>query len=240
MLTAGWKSVSMVDVHGKVTFTLWLCGCNLKCPFCHNWKIAERIGCFKLDVNELREEVEFASPLIDYFHVTGGEPLVQWRELEVLFELIRETGVKISLNSNLTIVRPLEILIDKGLIDHVATDVKAPPFEMFGLPRKASEKLWKLFLQGLSIVSEHGIPLEVRIPVARKLDQWPWIIDALKKLDGDSYIVLNPLVGPPLTTPRSSEWCEEHCWPKKEIEELKRKLEEQGFTVYLQKQLLSP
>jgi len=81
MLTSGWKSTSMVDVRGKVTFTLWLCGCNLKCPFCHNWRIAEGEGCFPLDEGLLLEELEYGAFLLDYFHITGGEPLMQWREL---------------------------------------------------------------------------------------------------------------------------------------------------------------
>lgn len=231
MLTSGWKSVSMVDVHGKVTFTLWLCGCNLRCPFCHNWLIAEGKECFTLDRGALLGYLSSSSFLVDYFHVTGGEPLMQWAELSSLLAEAKEL-LPVSLNTNLTLLKPLERLLKAELVDHIATDLKAPPAELYGLPQGASKRLWELFLMGLELISDYGIPLELRIPVARGLDQWPWIEEGLKHVDTDFYAVLNPLVGPPLTNPRNGAWCSEHCWPKKEVEELKERLEEIGIETY--------
>jgi len=232
VLTSGWKSVSMVDVHGRVTFTLWLCGCNLRCPFCHNWRIAEGLDCFPLDKKLLLDEVDMSSFLVDYFHVTGGEPLMQWRELGWLLSGIRDLHVPVSLNTNLTLVKPLEELLRKDLVDHVATDLKAPPSELYGLPSAVSERLWRLFLRGLEVVSDYGIPLELRIPVARGFETWRWIEEGLRRVSTRFYVVLNPLVGKPLTNPRSEGWCSEHCWPSDEIRELEEKLGEMGLRVY--------
>jgi pyruvate formate lyase activating enzyme len=232
MLTSGWKSVSMVDVHGKVTFTLWLCGCNLKCPFCHNWRIAEGLDCFPLDGKALLEELEASAFLVDYFHVTGGEPLMQWRELSSLFAEVKLLNVPVSLNTNLTLVGPLKRLLKAGLVDHVATDLKAPP-ELYGLSKKAAMKLWELFLRGLDAVSEYGIPLELRIPVARGLEAWPYVEEGLKRVETDFYVVLNPLVGRPLTNPRDEKWCSEHCWPNGEVEALRERLEGLGIEVHV-------
>ncbi|WP_457751530.1 anaerobic ribonucleoside-triphosphate reductase activating protein [Thermococcus sp.] len=232
MLTSGWKSVSMVDVHGKITFTLWLCGCNLRCPFCHNWRIAEGLDCFPLNRKALLDELEASAFLIDYFHVTGGEPLMQWRELSSLFAEVNLLDIPVSLNANLTIFRPLEKLIKAGLVDHIATDIKAPP-ALYGLPEKPAEKLWGLFLKGLEVVSNHGIPLELRIPVARGLNAWPYVKTGLRRIKTDFYVVLNPLVGRPLTSPRNENWCREHCWPDEEVEALRDKLEGLGIEVYM-------
>ena len=231
MPTGGWKSVSMVDVHGKVTFTLWLCGCNLKCPFCHNWRIAEGLDCFPLDRKALLDELESSSFLVDYFHVTGGEPLIQWRELGSLLAEVKLLEVPVSLNTNLTLIGPLERLLRANLVDHIATDLKAPP-ELYGLPEKPSKKLWELFLRGLELVSNYEVPLELRIPVARGIDAWPWVKEGLKHLDTDFYVVLNPLVGKPLTNPRNEAWCSNHCWPREEVDELRRRLEEIGIEVH--------
>ncbi|AHF81372.1 anaerobic ribonucleoside-triphosphate reductase activating protein [Thermococcus paralvinellae] len=233
MLISGWKSISMVDVHGKVTFTLWLCGCNLKCPFCHNWRVAESKECFPLDKKALLEEVETSSFLIDYFHVTGGEPLIQWKELGGLFAQVKLLDIPISLNSNLTIIKPLERLVKAELIDHIATDLKAPPTKLYGLPENVSIKLWKLFLKGLDVVSQYSLPLELRIPVAKGFEAWNWIEEGLSHISTDFYVVLNPLVGKPLTYPRDEEWCSKHCWPRKEVDNLKKRLEELGIEVYV-------
>lgn len=218
----------MVDIPGKVTFTLWLCGCNLRCPFCHNWKLAQGIECLKVEKRELIEEVERNSYLVNYFHVTGGEPLVQWRELRNLLMEVRKY-IPVSLNSNLTLVKPLEKIID--FVDHIATDLKAPPTELYGLPKNVSLKLWQLFLKGLEIVSENSIPLELRIPVSRGFttkEIMKWVKEGLERIETDFYVVLNPLVGSPLTNPRDEEWCNKHCWADREIELIKEKLEEMG------------
>lgn len=234
MITAGWKSISMVDVHGKVTFTLWLCGCNLRCPFCHNWRIAEGLNCFPLDRNALLEELESSAFLVDYFHVTGGEPLMQWRELSSLLERVRSLEIPVSLNSNLTLVKPLEKLLKAGLIEHIATDLKVPPTELYGMPEKASLMLWKLFLRSLEVVSTYKIPLELRIPVTAELDIIPWVKEALEKINTELYIILNPLVGRPLANPRNEKWCSEHCrYSKETIRKLRESLEQFPVDVYL-------
>ncbi len=233
MLIAGWKSTSLVDVYGRVTFTLWLCGCNLRCPFCHNWRIAEGLDCFPLDRELLIEDLKSSTFLIDYFHITGGEPLMQWRELRSLLVEIKSMGIPISLNTNLTLLRPLEKLLKAGLLDHIATDLKAPPNELYGLPKESCKKLWRLFLRGLEIVSDYRIPLELRIPVVKDLNAWPYIEEGLRKIKSNFYVILNPLTGEPLTNPRDKKWCLKHCWPKEEVEELKEKLEELGIEAHL-------
>ncbi|ALV62813.1 Ribonucleotide reductase of class III (anaerobic), large subunit [Thermococcus sp. 2319x1] len=128
---------------------------------------------------------------------------------------------------------PLERLLKAELVDHIATDLKAPPEELYGLPFEASRRLWELFLEGLRIVSEYGVPLELRVPVARGLEQWPWVERALREVETDFYVVLNPLVGTPMTSPRDREWCSKHCWPEGEIGFLREKLEDVGVRVYV-------
>jgi len=233
MLTGGWKAVSMVDVHGKVTFTLWLCGCNLKCPFCHNWRIAEGKDCFELEREVMLEELEVNSFLIDYFHVTGGEPLMQWTELSSLLAEVKALDVPVSLNTNLTLLEPLERLLNAGLVDHIATDLKAPPTALYGLPKKISERLWGNFLRGLELVSDYALPLELRIPIPRGFDVWPWVEEGLKRIDTEFYVILNPLVGRPLVNPRDDAWCSAHCWPEDEVRTLEKKLEESDVGFYV-------
>ncbi|NJE26498.1 anaerobic ribonucleoside-triphosphate reductase activating protein [Thermococcus sp. MV5] len=234
MLVSGWKSVSMVDVHGKVTFTLWLCGCNLKCPFCHNWKIAEKIECRELNRDKFFEDLKESRFLIDYLHITGGEPLLQWNELESLLEDVKKLGVNVSLNTNATLVKPLEKAINRDLIDHIATDLKVPPSSLYGLSKEISEKLWNIFLKSLSLISDHQIPLELRIPVGKGFPMYivlRYIEDALKHLERheDFYIILTPLVGPPLVSPRDKSWCLAHCFPQNELDVIGEYLKNMGI-----------
>ncbi len=224
VFSAGWKSLSLVDVYKATTFTLWLCGCNLKCPFCHNWRLAEghRDVCNRLGIDEIIDALQASAPLIDYLHVTGGEPLLQWRVLAELFRRAKGMGVDISINTNMTLTRPLAILISMGLVDHVATDLKIPPDMLYGLPINVIGVLWRRFINSMKIVAEARIPLELRVPVAdinyaEALN--PGLVKELKELAGilnnntEYYVIVQPLLGAPITTPRSEKWCDKYCNP---------------------------
>ncbi len=222
LVGSGWKSISMVDVHGSVTFTLWLCGCNLKCPFCHNWRLAvmDKDYCRELDIETLVEELEHAKFLIDYLHVTGGEPLVQYKGLEKFFQYVRESlDIEISLNTNLTLTKPLENMLKKNLLTHIATDLKIPFPVMTGYPYSIAEALWKRYLDSLKLIVEYNVLLELRIPVAKKitLENIGGAIDVLDILDGhEYYVVVEPLLGKPITSPRDNNWCRQYCNPGRE------------------------
>ena len=237
LLSAGWKSVSLVDIHGYSAFTLWLCGCNLNCPFCHNWRLTinDPEYCKQLDISKIVEEVYNNRILIDYLHVTGGEPLLQYTGLEQLFIEMKDMGIPTSLNSNLTLYEPFKYLVEKELISHVATDLKVPPEELYGIPVDLVGKLWLSFIKSLELIKQYNIPLELRIPVYKNLT-----IGILKKRleeviahlsPNKTIIVLNPLLGKPYTTPRRLEWCNIHCNPLNEqLEELASIIKPYGFS----------
>ncbi|MEM0000735.1 MAG: anaerobic ribonucleoside-triphosphate reductase activating protein [Desulfurococcaceae archaeon] len=216
LLIAGWKSTSLIDVHGHVSFTLWLCGCNLKCPFCHNWRIANGDSslCKPIEVERVIEEVVASKNLVDYLHVTGGEPLLQYENLAVLFERVKSMGIACSLNSNLTLTKELMHLARQGLVDHVATDLKVPPEILYGVPSVA-RNLWKSFIESLKVIRDFNIPLELRIPVHRKLTH-NVLREYIEQVIGNvlvekTVVVVNPLLSEPIVKPRDPSWCRENC-----------------------------
>jgi len=219
LLVAGWKSVSLVDVYGSLCFSLWLCGCNLRCPFCHNWRIAERLECKWVSVGEVFDVLQGAARFVDFLHVTGGEPLLQWKALAQLFGLAKKIGLRTSLNSNCTLVRPFEKLLEKKLVDHLATDLKVPFSTLVGLPETVADRLWRLYLECLALAAKHGITVELRIPVPSNIEGYLEELDKAlnvvsKRLrDTEWYVVVIPLLGTPYVNPRNKIWCEKHCNP---------------------------
>ena len=235
LLVAGWKSVSLVDVHGYSSFTLWLCGCNLKCPFCHNWRIANNDSslCKPMSVDSIVEEVYASRILVDFLHVTGGEPLLQHGGLAYLFQRTRDLGIRNSLNSNLTLSNALRALLERDLVDHVATDLKIPPQELYGVP--AAPHLWAEFLESLKTIKEHGVTLELRIPVYKKLTPallgkyLEEIVDLVST--SNTVVILNQLLGEPFVTPRDPSWCKENCNVDPGLlEDLANALKSRGFS----------
>lgn len=248
LIGSGWKPISMIDVYNSVTFTLWLCGCNLKCPFCHNWMLAinHPSTCRYLDINKLIEELESARILIDYLHITGGEPLIQYRELEKILSLAKNNiGVNISINSNFTLYKPLKHLIDSGIVDHLATDLKIPYDLLYGHSKEVADTLWKLFIKSLALVSEYNVPLELRIPVMKNINIKifrKYLAEALDKLDkhNNYYVIIQPLLGPPITNPRNPEWCRKYCDPDKHtLYLIKNELENMGIQRLIVRETLS-
>ncbi len=243
VLIAGYKQVSLTDVYGEPVFTLWLCRCNLRCPFCHNWRlaVADHSVCRYEDVDGIVEDIARAKPYITYLHVTGGEPLIQVDALERLFTGTRGYGIDNSLNTNLTFPDRLERLLSKDLVEHIASDLKVPFQELTGLGER-SRGVWERFRRSLEILSGYNVLFELRIPVAHELTlryidtTLECIGDILKRIHR-IYCIVNPLVGEPLVNPRDRDWSRRYCNPSMdEVERVAEIVRERiGCRVYVRR-----
>lgn len=119
------KEVSLVDVLFHPSFVIWFSGCNFRCPWCHNGPLVFGEGEL-IEIDEVIEKIRETKDFIDFVHVTGGEPTLQEDALLELFKGVKEIGLKTSLNTNGSRPKVVEKLLKKGLLDHIAIDVKAP------------------------------------------------------------------------------------------------------------------
>ncbi len=239
LLTAGWKAPSLVDIRGKASFMLWLCGCNLRCPFCHNWEIAEGRNCRLVQVSEILEALEASAKLVDALHVTGGEPLIQYQGIHPLLEKCKSMGLYCSVNTNCTLPRHLERLASAGLVDHIATDLKIPT-SLAGLPETETTSYIAKLLDCAGIAAAYRLTVELRIPVPRHQPGYISLLsDTLAKIaerlsNTEWYIIVNPLVGLPVVNPRDPEWCSKYCNPAPaEIESVIETAKKANTQVYL-------
>lgn len=124
MIFNGFQKMTLLDFPGKVAATLFLGGCNLRCPFCHNaslvldGKSREEYG-----EAEILLYLEKRRGLLDGVCVTGGEPLLR-RELPDFLKKLRALGYAVKLDTNGTMPDRLAELCREGLVDYVAMDVK--------------------------------------------------------------------------------------------------------------------
>ncbi|OYT51379.1 MAG: anaerobic ribonucleoside-triphosphate reductase activating protein [Desulfurococcales archaeon ex4484_204] len=226
VMFAGIKDISLIDVCGEPSLTVWFCGCNLKCPYCHNWRIAEAHAstCYPAELSEIYTAIESASSIVDYIHVTGGEPTQQAVQLQRVLEFAKSVGVRTSVNTNCSNPSIIESLLRRGLIDHLATDVKAPPDFMIGLPRSEALRYWRGFTNTLRLIREYDVILELRIPVLKYGAMSPelvasskrYLVKALSIVETVSkvHLVLNPILGPPIIdSVRNPEWCSKYAVP---------------------------
>lgn len=125
MIVKGLAKLTLLDFPGRVACTVFTGGCNLRCPFCHNASLAVRSA----EVDPIPEEELFSflkkrQGILTGVCITGGEPLLNY-DIDSFIEKIRSLGYAVKLDTNGCYPERLRALIDKGLLDYVAVDVKS-------------------------------------------------------------------------------------------------------------------
>jgi len=126
MVIAGLQKMTLLDFPGKVACTVFLHGCNFRCPFCHNSELLSGPGQPFMDKEELLEFLRKRVGLLDGVCITGGEPTLQ-PELPALIRDIKALGYPVKLDTNGSRPEVLKALAAEGLLDYVAMDIKNGP-----------------------------------------------------------------------------------------------------------------
>ena len=124
MEIGGFMKMTLLDFPGKVAATVFCGGCNFLCPFCHNaFLVTEREKSENFTEEEIFEFLGKRQGLLDGVCITGGEPLLQ-PELEEFIRKIKAMGFLVKLDTNGFLTKKLQYLVNEGIIDYVAMDVK--------------------------------------------------------------------------------------------------------------------
>ena len=122
----GLHKMTMLDWPGKVACTVFLGGCDFRCPFCHNSELLSGPMPILMDQEGLLEFLRKRQGLLDGVCVTGGEPLLR-PGLPGLLDGIKNLGFPVKLDTNGNHPDRLVRLWEQGLVDYVAMDVKNSP-----------------------------------------------------------------------------------------------------------------
>ena len=126
MQIQGLQKLTLLDYPGRTACTIFLSGCNFRCPFCHNAPLLTANAADGMGEEELLAFLKNRQGLLDGVAVTGGEPLLR-PELPALLEKIKALGYAVKLDTNGTFPGRLEQIVRAGLADYVAMDVKNSP-----------------------------------------------------------------------------------------------------------------
>lgn len=122
----GLQKMTLLDYPGKVACTVFLGGCDFRCPYCHNAELLDGSCPPLMESEELLAFLSKRRGLLDGVAITGGEPLLR-EELPALLRGIRSMGYSIKLDTNGTHPDRLRALMEEGLVDYVAMDIKNSP-----------------------------------------------------------------------------------------------------------------
>ncbi len=121
MKFSGLQKTSLVDFPNRVASVLFTPGCNLRCPFCHNWRIVVDPKPPFLNEETALKILESRKKYVDAVVVTGGEPTIH-NELPRFLKKLKERGFAVKLDTNGLDSQALEKCLP--YIDYVALDVK--------------------------------------------------------------------------------------------------------------------
>ncbi len=123
MKIMGLQKTTLIDYPGKIACTLFLYGCNFKCGFCHNPELVLRPEGKEYSRGEIFEFLTKRKEYLEGICITGGEPLLNL-DLEFL-ERIKRLGYLIKIDTNGGFPEKLKEMIEKGVVDFVAMDIKS-------------------------------------------------------------------------------------------------------------------
>lgn len=127
MRIAGLQKLTLLDYPGKVACTVFLSGCNFRCPFCHNSGLLGQAEAL-MTQQELLAFLDGRKGLLDAVCISGGEPTLS-KELPQLLEQIKQRGFLVKLDTNGSRSAVLKALVEQKLLDYVAMDVKNSPMQ---------------------------------------------------------------------------------------------------------------
>ncbi|MFO7736141.1 MAG: anaerobic ribonucleoside-triphosphate reductase activating protein [bacterium] len=121
----GFTGTTLVDYPGHMASIIFLGGCDLRCPYCHNHTIFSIKKEMLIDPEELIQQMEKRKNFTEALCITGGEPLL-YNTLYPFIKYIRKKfSIKIKVDTNGLHPELLKKLLP--LLDYVAVDIKAPP-----------------------------------------------------------------------------------------------------------------
>ena len=187
MRIGGFQKFSLIDYPGKICAIIFTQGCNFRCPYCHNPElvIPEK---FEKPIPE-KDVFSFLKTRIgklDAVEITGGEPTLQPDLIDVI-KKIKKMGFLVKLDSNGSNPKILKKILDSGLVDYVAMDVKTslPKYKKVGAGDKINQ-----IQESIEIIKNKAKDYEFRTTVVPKIVDKNDIKEITKNLKGVKRFIL--------------------------------------------------
>ena len=178
----GLQKTTLLDFPEKLACTVFTGGCNFRCPFCHNASLVLRAG----EVESISEEEFFSyiskrRGMLDGVCITGGEPLLN-PDIADFIRKIRSYGLLVKLDTNGSFPDKLEFLLDEGLLDYVAMDIKNSS-EKYALTAGV-DKFPEEIEKSIDLIIQKAPDYEFRTTVVKELHETQDIVSIAKRISG--------------------------------------------------------
>ena len=227
MQICGLQKTTLLDYPGRVAATIFTFGCNFRCPYCHNMNLVEPE--YKPEILSRGEILSFLrkrAGVLEGVCITGGEPTINPELVEFIRE-IKELGYCVKLDTNGTNPGMIRELIEEGLIDYAAMDIKTgfSDYErVAGVSRPDIESI----SQSIELLINGDFPYEFRTTLCRQYHT-PQIMEEIGSMirASKSYY---------LQSFRDSEYVRQHelgAYDKEELLQIVKQLSKYDITAYI-------
>lgn len=198
MKIAGMQRFTLTDYPGELACVLFLWGCNMRCPWCHNPDLVINNPDYEMSVEKVMAFLDAHKGRLTGVVISGGEPTLDKDGLVALCEQIKERGYKIKLDTNGSNFPCINLLVNNELIDFIGLDFKCTEFEYKWLAQHQLDVFFSVdstfdFLQAAEF------PYEVRTTVVNGYFGWKEMEAMYKYLvkRGVKRWILQPFRKPP-------------------------------------------
>ncbi len=120
------QRTSLIDYPGEISAVVFTQGCNFRCPYCHNPELVDPSRfTHPLDQDEVLSFLSMRRGKCDAVVITGGEPCIQ-PGLIPFMKSLKKMDYLVKLDTNGSFPEVLSKVLESGLADFIAMDVKAP------------------------------------------------------------------------------------------------------------------
>jgi len=170
MKIGGLQKLTIIDFPGRLAGTVFLAGCNFRCPFCYS---SELVLPQKIKDQPQISEKEFfdflkdRKKLLEGIVICGGEPTIN-KDLPSFIKKIKKSGYLVKIDTNGSNPGMLKKMIDKKLIDYVAMDIKAPREKygkVVGMMDGWTDTMLRNIEKSINILKKSDIDFEFRTTV---------------------------------------------------------------------------
>ncbi len=217
MKIGGWQKFSLIDFPGKIAAVIFTQGCPWRCPWCYNRSLvlSEEFGP-SIPEDEVFRFLETRLGQLEGVVITGGEPTFQ-PDLHNFLEKLRSLEFEVKLDTNGYRPEVVESVIEAGLLDYIAMDVKAP----LGKYRQATGRnvIIDKIRCSIDLIRDSGLDHEFRTTFVPGLHTVEDIEEILGLIQGSRRYALqtfqnnNPIQPPPTQANQpASSWRPTQSW----------------------------
>ncbi|BBF44655.1 ribonucleotide reductase of class III (anaerobic), activating protein [Lachnospiraceae bacterium KM106-2] len=167
MQICGFVKTTLLDYPGHLASTVFLGGCNFKCPYCHNSKLLSIPSPeSSYSRSEILIHLKKRQNILEGVCISGGEPTLQ-SELSEFLTDIKSLGYKIKLDTNGYHPLVIQNLLQDHLLDYIAMDIKNSKEQYahtIGLPSIDITKIE----QSVNLIMSSSISYEFRTTLVRE------------------------------------------------------------------------